>query len=197
MGGWLTQASATVQRSRSNPARSARDIQSPGRSTIRARFPSTAGRLISIHFRRNLRIRTMSVLLPADGLRNPSASKRTPTKQRVGAVWLGGDGVVVVVRRHAWRPAPESRGYGGRSFARALDSPPTGSTSSCTRAGGSRRAARGGSFLPPSPRGLPPAADCQQQGAKHRDREVCADIPPQCVTHAYWHVANSVLIERV
>src|SRR5215471_21440567 len=170
---------------------------------------------MSIHFRRNLRIRTMSVL-PADGLRNPSASKRTPTKRRLGAVWLGGDGVVVVVRRHAWRPAPESRGYGGRSFARASDSPPTRSTSSCTRAGGSRRAARGrppkrgrprprtpgksrrdgGSLLPSSPRGLPPAADCQQQGAKHRDREACAD-PPQCVTHAYRHVATPVLIERV
>jgi len=30
--------------------------------------------------------------------------------------------------------APESRGYGGRSFARASDSPPTRSTNSCTRA---------------------------------------------------------------
>src|SRR5215471_21824003 len=80
----------------------------------------------------------MSVL-PADGHRNPSAIKRTPTKQRVGAVWLGGDGVVVVVRRHAWRPSPERRGYGGRSFARASDSPPTRSTVSCTRAGGSRQ----------------------------------------------------------
>src|SRR5215471_6081481 len=118
MGGGVTQASATVQRSWSSAARSARDIQSPGRSTIRAWFPSTAGRVISIPFWRNLRIRTMSVL-PADGHRNPSASKRTSTKQEVGAVWLGGDGVVVVVRRHAWQPAPESRGYGGRSFARA------------------------------------------------------------------------------
>src|SRR5262249_28769949 len=61
----------------------------------------------------------MSVL-PTDRLRNPSAIKRTPTKQRVGAVWLGGDGVVVVVRRRAWRPArPRVWATGGRSFARA------------------------------------------------------------------------------
>ena len=46
---------------------------------------------------------------------------------------------MVVVRRHAWRPSPERRGYGGRSFARASDSPPTRSTVSCTRAGGSRQ----------------------------------------------------------
>jgi len=52
--------------------------------------------------------------------------------------------VVVVVRRHAWRPAPESRGYGGRSFARASDSPSTRSTSSCTRAEASRRASASG-----------------------------------------------------
>ena len=41
----------------------------------------------------------------------------------------------MVVRRHAWRPArPRVWATGGRSFARASDSPPTRSTNSCTRA---------------------------------------------------------------